>query len=258
MYVILGRMVSCMENQQNNNLNHRGFNHDLEGQGKSEMLKNFINVHPPYFVGEGDTDKAENFIMNMERTFKTMGLYDDKKLLLGTIRLDNDASRRWKMIDIKWIAAQAVHTWELFTTELNENYLPRSVKPNREAEFRNFELGKLTARQDATKFTSLARHASYLVEGQDMRFRKFQDGLKPEIQEKISIRNVDDYYEMVDRALLIEKTDGDIQRKRVRSSGTRPNALKCQLGRNLNTCDTRDDQEVVGEEDFEYPFVPEN
>ncbi|KAK2970435.1 hypothetical protein RJ640_020153, partial [Escallonia rubra] len=236
MYVILGRMVPCMENQQNNNLNHRGFNHDLEGQGKSEMLKNFMNMHPPDFVGEGDPDKAENLIMNMERTFKTMGRNDEMKLLLATLRLENDAARRWKMIDSKWIAAQTVRTWELFKTEFGEHYIPRSVKPTREDEFRNFELGNLTAQQYATKFTSLARHASYLVEGEDKRARKFQDGLKPEIQEKISIRNVDDYYEMVDRALLIEKSDGDIQRKRARLSGTRPNASKWQVGRNLNTC----------------------
>ncbi|KAK2969594.1 hypothetical protein RJ640_023706, partial [Escallonia rubra] len=258
MYVILGRIVSCMENQQNNNLNHRGFNHDLERQGKSEMLKNFMNMHPPDFVGEGDPAKAENLIMNLERTFKTMGRNDEMKLLLATLRLENDAARRWKMIDSKWIAAQTVRTWELFKIEFNKNYIPRSVKPKREAEFRNFELGNLTAQQYATKFTSLARHASYLVEGEDMRFRKFQDGLKPEIQEKISIRNVDDYYEMVDRALLIEKNDGYIPSKRARSSGTRPNASKWQVGRNLNTCDTRQHQEVVGEEYFEYPFVPEN
>ncbi|KAK2975915.1 hypothetical protein RJ640_000680 [Escallonia rubra] len=138
--------------------------------------------------------------------------------------------------DIKWIAAQTVRTWELFKTEFNKNYIPQSVKPKREAEFQNFEQGNLTAQQYATKFTSLARHASYLVEGEDKRARKFQDGLKPEIQEKISIRNVHDYYEMVERALLIEKSDGDIQRKRAPLSGTRPNASKWQVGRNLNTC----------------------
>ncbi|KAK2989858.1 hypothetical protein RJ640_001527 [Escallonia rubra] len=40
---------------------------------------------------------------------------------------------------------------------------------------------------------------------------------------------------MVDKALLIEKSDGDIQRERARLSGTRPNASKWQVGRNLNT-----------------------
>ncbi|KAK2967192.1 hypothetical protein RJ640_022448 [Escallonia rubra] len=149
--------------------------------------------------------------------------------------LENDAGCRWKMIDSKWIAAQTVRTWELFKTEFNKNYNPRSVKLKREAQFWNFEQRNLTVQQYATKFTSLARHASYLVEGEDKRARKFQDGLKPEIQEKISIRNVDDYYEMVDKALLIEKSDGDIIRKWAQLSGTRPNASKWKLGRNLNT-----------------------
>ncbi|KAK2968515.1 hypothetical protein RJ640_016834 [Escallonia rubra] len=119
MYVILGRMVSCMENQQNNNLNHRGPNHDLESQRKFEMLKNFMNMHPQEFVGEGDPDKAENWIRNLEKIFTTMGLNDEMKLLLATFRLENDAACWWEMIDSKWTAAQTVRTWELFETEFN-------------------------------------------------------------------------------------------------------------------------------------------
>ncbi|KAK2995846.1 hypothetical protein RJ640_015806, partial [Escallonia rubra] len=122
-----------------------------------------------------------------------------------------------------------------YVADFNKHYIPRSVKPKGEAEFLNFELGNITVQQYATKFTSLARHASYLVEGEDRRARNFQDGLQPEIQGKISILNMDDYYEMVGRALLIEKSDGDIQRKRARLTGTRPNLSNWQGGRNLNT-----------------------
>ncbi|KAK2978056.1 hypothetical protein RJ640_027097, partial [Escallonia rubra] len=95
--------------------------------------------------------------------------------------LENDAACWWEMIDIKWTAAQTVRTWELFKTEFNKNYIPRSVKLKREAEFLNFEQGNLAMQQYGTKFTSLARHASYLVEGKYRRAKKFRDGLKPGI-----------------------------------------------------------------------------
>ncbi|KAK3035267.1 hypothetical protein RJ639_034704 [Escallonia herrerae] len=150
MYVILWRMVSCMENQENNNLNHRGSNHDLEGQGKSEMLKNFMNMHPPEFVGEGDPNKAENWIRNLKKILKTMGLNDEMKLLLATFRLENDAACWWEMIDSKWTTAQIVCTWELFKNEFNNNYIPLSVKLKREDEFLNFKQGNLTVQQYAT------------------------------------------------------------------------------------------------------------
>ncbi|KAK2969471.1 hypothetical protein RJ640_022185 [Escallonia rubra] len=173
-------------------------------------------MHPPEFVGEGDPDRAENGIRNLEKIFKTVGLNDEMKLLHATFRLENDAACWWEMIDSKGTAAQTVRTWELFKTEFHKNYI------------------SLRQSDGATKFTSLARHASYLVEGEDRRAKKFQDGLKPEIQEKTSILNIDDYYEMVERALLTEKSDGDIQRKRARLSGTRPNLSNWQGGRNLN------------------------
>ncbi|KAK2971048.1 hypothetical protein RJ640_017200 [Escallonia rubra] len=139
MDVILGRMVSCMENPKNNNLNHRGSNHDLEGEGKSELLKNFMNMHPPEFAGEGDPDKAENWIWNLEKIFKTMGLNDEMKLFHATFRLENDVACWWEMIDSKSTAAQTVRTWELFKTEFNKNYIPRIVKLKRESQFLNFE-----------------------------------------------------------------------------------------------------------------------
>ncbi|KAK2980524.1 hypothetical protein RJ640_027083 [Escallonia rubra] len=144
MYVILGHMVSCVENKQHNNLNHRGSNHDLEGQCKSEMLKNFMNMHPPEFVGESDSDKAGNCIRNLEKIFEPMGLNDEMKLLLATFRLENDAACWWEMIESKWIAAQIVRTWELFKTEFNKNYIPRRIKQKREVKFMNFEQVNLT------------------------------------------------------------------------------------------------------------------
>ncbi|KAK2967191.1 hypothetical protein RJ640_022447 [Escallonia rubra] len=104
-----------------------------------------------------------------------MGRNDEMKLLLATFRLENNAACWWKMIDSKWIAAQTVRTWELFKTEFNKNYIPQSVKLKKEAEFRSFEQGNLMAQQYATKFTSLAKHASYLVEGEDKKATKFQD-----------------------------------------------------------------------------------
>ncbi|KAK2977741.1 hypothetical protein RJ640_029102 [Escallonia rubra] len=70
--------------------------------------------------------------------------------------LENDAACWWDIIDSKWTEAQTVRTWELIKTEFNKNYVPRSVKLKREAEFLNFEQGNLTVQQYATKFTSLA------------------------------------------------------------------------------------------------------
>ncbi|KAK3026824.1 hypothetical protein RJ639_041896 [Escallonia herrerae] len=105
-------------------------------------------------------------------------------------RLENATACWWEMIDRKWTTAQMVCTWELFKTKFDKNYIPRSVKLKRMVEFLNVEQGNLTVQQYLTKFTSLARHASYLVEGEDRRARKFQDGLKYEIKEKISILNI--------------------------------------------------------------------
>ncbi|KAK3038226.1 hypothetical protein RJ639_029666 [Escallonia herrerae] len=97
--------------------------------------------------------------------------------------------------------AQMVCTSELFKIEFNKNIITRSVKLKK---FLNLERVNLMVQQYATKFTSLARHDSYLVEGED-------------------------------RALLIEKSDGDIQRKWARLGRTRPNLSNWQGGRNLNT-----------------------
>ena len=79
--------------------------------------------------------------------------------------------------------------------------------------------------QYEAKFTELSRFAPQLIATEEEKALKFQDGLKPYLNNKISILKLGDYSEVVDRALIAEKDNEELhqyreqQRKRNRSDG---------------------------------------
>ena len=69
-------------------------------------------------------------------------------------------------------------------------------------------------------FTHLARYASYMVAIENMKSRKFEDGLDPEIKKIVRVLHLPTYTEVLDRALMAEK---DIEEKRKIELGKRNN-----------------------------------
>ena len=95
----------------------------------------------------------------------------------------------------------------------------------------------LIVAQCEAKFTELSRFAPKLIATEEKKALKFQDGLKPYLKNKISILKFGVYSDVVDRALIAEKDNEDLnqyreqQMKRIRSDGAHGNQVyrKSQL-----------------------------
>ena len=85
--------------------------------------------------------------------------------------------------------------------------------------------------QCEAKFTELSRFAPQLIATEEEKALKLQDGLKPYLNNKISILKLGVYSEVVDRALITEKDNEDLhqyreqQMKRIRSDGAHGNQV---------------------------------
>ena len=99
-------------------------------------------------------------------------------------------------------------------------------------EFVHLEQRDLTVAQYEAKFTELSRFAPQLIATEEEKALKFQDGLKPYLNNKISILKLGDYSEVVDRSLIAEKDNEELhqyreqQRKRNRSDGAHGNQVQ--------------------------------
>ncbi|KAL3719101.1 hypothetical protein ACJRO7_004104 [Eucalyptus globulus] len=85
--------------------------------------------------------------------------------------------------------------------------------------------------QYEAKFPELAKYAPRLVEDPVDRARRFRDGLKPELKDKLVLFNLKNFNEMYERAHMIEKN----MIERATASGSRfaPNQDNRPFGKGL-------------------------
>ena len=76
------------------------------------------------------------------------------------------------------------------------------------------EQGDITVAQYEAKFTDLSRFAPQLIAIEEKKTLKFQDGLKPYLNNKIYILKLSVYSGVVDRALIAEKDNKELQQYR--------------------------------------------
>ena len=69
----------------------------------------------------------------------------------------------------------------------------------------------MTVAQYEAKFTELSRFSPQLIATEGEKALKFQDGLKPYSNNKISILKLSVYSKVVDRALIAEKDNKELQ-----------------------------------------------
>ena len=107
-------------------------------------------------------------------------------------------------------------------------------------EFVRLEQGDLTVAQYEAKFIELSRFAPQLIDIDEKKTLKFQDGLKTYLKNKISILKFSVYSKVVDKALIAEKDNEELhqyreqQRKRNKNDGAHGNQAQKRSAQSRN------------------------
>ncbi|GFY85513.1 hypothetical protein Acr_04g0002510 [Actinidia rufa] len=97
--------------------------------------------------------------------------------------------------------------WARFKVILREKYVPRALQNAKCAEFEHLkQTGKPIAEYEAA-FTNLAEYAPHLVATDEMRARRFEDGLRYEIKRVIRPLVLPTYADVLDRAIIVEQDE---------------------------------------------------
>ncbi|XP_027155305.1 uncharacterized protein LOC113755503 [Coffea eugenioides] len=108
------------------------------------------------------------------------------------------------MIKGKWERVQTSWTWENFTREFNEKFLPPLIQEKREDEFIMLKQGTLNVAEYEGKFTKLSKYAPELVTNERKRIRRFVQGLNVEIQEGLAAAQISTFTEALEKAQRVE------------------------------------------------------
>ena len=163
-------------------------------------MERFLKFNPPNFIGEPDPEVVENWLERMAKIFAALDYTEDRRVNFAAFQFECIALALWDVIRGKWERAQTPWTWENFTREFNEKFLPPLIQEKREDKFIKLKQGTLSVIEYEGKFTKLSKYAPELVTNERRRIRRFIQGLNIEIQEGLIAAQISTFTETLEKA----------------------------------------------------------
>ena len=98
-----------------------------------------------------------------------------------------------------------VMTWEEFERILLGKYFREVAKHAKRVEFEHLIQGTMMVLEYESHFLELSRFALGMINEEGEKVRRFQQGLRPAIKNRLVLVTIKDYSELVKRALLVEQ-----------------------------------------------------
>lgn len=93
---------------------------------------------------------------------------------------------------------------ERFYDIFNQKYIPPSIRDSKSMEFQNLtQKSGMTIAQYEAEFTTLAHYAPHLIPDENMKARRFEGGLNPDLHKLVKSLKLPTYAEVLDRSLML-------------------------------------------------------
>ncbi|XP_028075669.1 uncharacterized protein LOC114277904 [Camellia sinensis] len=169
-------------------------------------IERFKKLGAPSFSGSPNPMEAEAWLRRVEQIFSVMEVSDEQRVALASFMLVEEAEYWWEATQ-RLLTASGTGglTWNQFTKVFNDKYFPATYRYEKEREFLRLEQGDLTVAQYEAKFISLSRFAPSFVDDEEVKCRRFTDGLDLDIKSRIRVLGITNYSTLVDKALTAKK-----------------------------------------------------
>ena len=145
---------------------------------------------------------AKDWINQVSETLSDMGLDDDMKLLVATRLLEKRARTWWNSVKSRSTTPQ---TWPDFLREFDGQYFTYFHQKEKKREFFSLKQGNLTVEEYETRFNELMLYVPDLVKSEQDQASYFEEGLRNEIRERMTVTGREPHKEVVQMALRAEK-----------------------------------------------------
>ena len=195
------------------------------GQRLEPMYERFRKQSPPTFEGGPDPTKAEQWMSMIKIVLDFMDIVGHDRVKCATYMFREDARTWWEVIS----QTREVTTLsgDEFVELFNEKYYNEAVRQAKAEEFTSLTQGDLSVTESTLKFDRLSNFAHNLVPTDAMRRERFVAGLKARIAHDVSItlpQRTSTYAQVVERALIAERSGARIRKEEAASRDARRNA----------------------------------
>ena len=199
---------------------NRNQNLDVPNNTVAGAFKAFQSLRPPEFKGTADPVEARAWLKEMEKSFKILQIAEEQKTVFATYLLKGEANFWWE--SKKNLEGEGVITWERFSKLFLDKYFPKYMEGQMELKFLELKQNNLSVAEYEAKFTELSRFVPEFVNTEEKRARRFQQGLKQWIQNRIAVFELTDYAAVVQKASIVEAGSEQSQKEREGRKRKRP------------------------------------
>ncbi|CAL9019208.1 unnamed protein product [Prunus brigantina] len=178
---------------------HQDHRHETEEARVMRIQGQFRKTKPTIFKGEPNPMVAEEWLRQIKRKMDNQRIPEDIRVVIACTYLEGQAYLWWE--SILSMPNTEITTWEAFESVFLGKYFPSTMKAR---EFVNLVQGNLTVDQYQSKFEELMRFAPYMIPDDATKAKRFEEGLRPSILEKVDILKLSKYADVVDRAHIAE------------------------------------------------------
>ncbi|GFY91340.1 hypothetical protein Acr_07g0015360 [Actinidia rufa] len=134
---------------------------------------------------------AEEWLKKLDAIFEVMEVTDEQKLILATFMLRGEARNWWEsMRRMQNAQPEGVPmSWQRFVDIFNDQYFPRIYRMQKEEEFMSLKKRMMSIVEYEEKFTALSRFAPEMVRTEEMKCRRFEQGLDLQIRSRVAIEH---------------------------------------------------------------------
>ncbi|XP_057495648.1 uncharacterized protein LOC130780643 [Actinidia eriantha] len=148
-----------------------------------------------------DLVKANEWLIEMEKNFRLLRCGEQQKVEIGSYLLTGTASRWWNLKGVK----EPGMIWARFKVIFKEKYVPRALQDAKCAEFEQLKQTGKTITEYEAAFTNLVEYSPYLVATDEMKAKRFEDGLRYEIKRVIQPLVLPTYADVLDCTIIVEQ-----------------------------------------------------
>ncbi|XP_073049476.1 uncharacterized protein [Primulina eburnea] len=188
-----------------------------KGQGRTESSEDgaydrFRHMNPPEFIGGPDPLMALEWIKSLEAIFDYLKFTDQERVSCDVFMLVKSARIWWKATKV------TVNVQELKWNELKDlfyaKYFSSKFKAKKVKEFLELKQDVVSVAEYTLKFEEGCVFVPFIAENDKDKGEHFLRGLKPEIRRDVHMSKVVKYQDIVERALLAEHDEQEIEKER--------------------------------------------
>ncbi|KAJ0977647.1 hypothetical protein J5N97_013121 [Dioscorea zingiberensis] len=154
-------------------------------------------------MGTTDLAEAENWITLLELVFEALMCLDEEKEATVTLLL-GERALQWWLTYKRRRPNQTVFIWAEFREAFDQKFMSQIYRDEKHQEFLSLTQGNLTVADYEAKFTDLGRYAPSYMNAEHEKCRRFEQGLRDEIRNIVTVLEFSDFTELVEAALRVE------------------------------------------------------